>query len=77
MQIQTVLWVLLALIVALGFALFQYKNSRIENRLKILLASLRFLLFFGGLLLLINPEFVRNSYTTEKSNLVRWLPQMH
>ena len=70
MQIQTVLWVLLALIVALGFALFQYKNSRIENRLKILLASLRFLLFFGGLLLLINPEFVRNSYTTEKSNLV-------
>ena len=71
MQIQTVLFILLAAIVALALVLFQYyyKNKR-KGKLQIILSFLRFLAIFGTLLLIINPKFTKNEYTLEKTNLV-------
>lgn len=71
MQIQTVLFILLAAIVALALVLFQYyyKNKR-KGKLQIILSFLRFLAIFGTLLLIINPNFTKNEYTLEKTNLV-------
>ena len=71
MQIQTVLFLLLAAIVALALVLFQYyyKNKR-KGKLQIILSFLRFLAIFGTLLLIINPKFTKNEYTLEKTNLV-------
>ena len=71
MQIQTVLFILLAAIVALALVLFQYyyKNKR-KGKLQVILSFLRFLAIFGTLLLIINPKFTKNEYTLEKTNLV-------
>ena len=71
MQIQTVLFILLALIVALLLVLFQYyySNKR-KEKLWIGLSFLRFLAIFGIILLIINPKFTKNEYTLEKANLV-------
>ncbi|MCL6266022.1 VWA domain-containing protein [Flagellimonas myxillae] len=71
MEIQTVLLIILAAIVALTVVFFQYfhKNPR-KGSQKIILAALRFLAVFGALLLLINPQFVKQDYFVEKSNLV-------
>ena len=66
MQTETVLLVILAAIVAILVALFQYfyrKKKRI--RLTLFLAFLRFLGVFGILLLLINPQFAKSTYTIE------------
>jgi len=71
MQIQTVLLIILAATVALGIALFQYYyKTKSNGKLSLLLAFLRFLAFFGAFLLLINPKFTKNEYTTEKANLI-------
>ena len=70
MQIQTVLLIVLAFFLALGIAYYFYRNSKLSSRLKLLLGSLRFLTLFSGFLLLINPEFIRNTYQTEKANLI-------
>src|SRR5690606_35373290 len=71
MQIQTVLFILLALIAALAVVLFQYyyKNKR-KGKLWFILSFLRFLAIFGIILLLINPKFTKYEYTLEKTNLV-------
>ncbi len=71
MQIQTVLFILLAAIVALALVLFQYyyKNKR-KGQLYIVLSFLRFIAIFATLLLIINPKFVKNQYQVEKANLV-------
>lgn len=71
MNIQTVLLIILAAIVALGIVLFQYyyKNKR-KDRVILVLSFLRFLAFFGVFLLLINPKFTKNEYRTEKANLL-------
>ncbi|UWX56316.1 hypothetical protein NYZ99_08970 [Maribacter litopenaei] len=70
MQTETVLLIILAAIVALSVALFQYffRNSR-RGKLQFLLAFLRFFGVFGILLLLVNPKLEKTTYTIEKSFL--------
>ncbi|MDT7830614.1 VWA domain-containing protein [Pricia sp. S334] len=71
MDVQTVLLIILAAIVALGLVLFQYYYKvRRKGRLYIILSFLRFLALFGALLLLINPQFTKNEYRIEKADLV-------
>ena len=71
MQTKTVLLIILAAIVALTLVLFQYHyKSKKRGKLSILLSFLRFLTWFGAMLLLINPKFTKNDYTVEKANLL-------
>ncbi|WP_228237329.1 VWA domain-containing protein [Allomuricauda sp. M10] len=71
MELRTVLLIVLAAVAALILVFYQYiyKNPR-KGNLKIILAAMRFLTLFCGLLLLINPKLVNNDYYLEKSNLV-------
>ncbi|NDV14980.1 VWA domain-containing protein [Muricauda sp. TY007] len=71
MELSTVLLILLAVAAALTLVYFQYfyKNPR-KGSLKIILAALRFVTLFCGLLLLINPKFVSKDYFVEKANLI-------
>ncbi|MEC3964625.1 VWA domain-containing protein [Flagellimonas halotolerans] len=71
MDLRTVLLIVLAVTAALTIVFFQYfyKNSR-KGSLKIILAALRFVTLFCGLLLLINPKFVSKDYFVEKANLI-------
>ncbi len=71
MELYTVFLIVLAAIIALGVVFFQYyyRNPR-KGPLKIILAALRFIALFCGLLLLINPKFVDNDYYLEKANLI-------
>ncbi|CAM4383184.1 vWA domain-containing protein [Zobellia nedashkovskayae] len=71
MNTQTILYIILAAIVSLALVLFQYfYKSKRTGKLNIALAFLRFITFFCGFLLLINPKFTKNEYTTEKANLI-------
>ncbi|MDC6386210.1 VWA domain-containing protein [Muricauda sp. SK9] len=71
MELRTVFLIVLAAIIALGIVFFQYyyRNPK-KGPLKIILAALRFIALFCGLLLLINPKFVDNDYYLEKANLI-------
>lgn len=71
MDLRTVLLIVLAVVAALTIVFYQYfyKNPR-KGSLKIILAALRFVTLFCGLLLLINPKFEDNDYYVEKANLV-------
>lgn len=71
MELSTVLLIILAVAAALILVYFQYfyKNPR-KGSLKIILAALRFVTLFCGLLLLINPKFVSKDYYIEKANLI-------
>ena len=71
MEIRTVLLIVLAAIAALTLVFYQYfyKNPR-KGGLKAILAFLRFIALFGGLLLLVNPKITKRDYTLEKSNLI-------
>lgn len=71
MEIRTALLIILAVIAALTIVFYQYfyKNPK-KGNLKIILAALRFVTLFCILLLLINPKFIKNMYSLEKSNLV-------
>lgn len=71
MQTETIIYIILAGIVALLLALFQYiyKTKSMSKR-SMLFAFLRFISIFSILLLLINPKFTQISFTTEKPNLV-------
>jgi hypothetical protein len=67
---QTVPFIILAAMLALGLVLLQYRyRHKAIGKIGVLLSSLRFLSWFGLLLLLINPLFKRNKYVLEKSNL--------
>ncbi len=71
MQTTTVLLIIVAALVALAFAVFQYyTHIKKKSKLHYLLTILRFLSIFGILLLLINPEFSKTDYTLEKTNLI-------
>ncbi|VXC19978.1 VWA domain-containing protein [Maribacter litoralis] len=71
MESITVLYIILATIVALGIVVFQYLyKQKANSKIYLLLAFLRFVGVFGLLLLLINPKFSQKSYTLEKPNLV-------
>lgn len=71
MELHTVFLIALAAIIALGVVFFQYyyRNPR-KGPLNIILAALRFIALFCGLLLLINPKFEDNDYYLEKANLI-------
>ncbi|SIR17264.1 vWA domain-containing protein [Maribacter ulvicola] len=71
MESITVLYIILAAIVALGIVGFQYiYKQKAKSKIHWLLAFLRFLGVFGLLLLLVNPKFSQKYYTLEKPNLV-------
>lgn len=73
MTTQTIFWIVLAAIIAIGIALFQYyfnPKSSTKKRANTWLAILRFISLFCLLLLLINPKFVQQNYYLEKPNLV-------
>ncbi|WP_299889741.1 VWA domain-containing protein [uncultured Lacinutrix sp.] len=71
MSTQTLLYIILAGIVALLLALFQYKfKVKRASKNNALFAFLRFLSIFGVLLLLINPKFEQITVYNEKPNLV-------
>ncbi len=70
MQIQTVLLILAAFLLALGAATFHYYRSKASLNYQVLLTFLRFVSLFSGLVLLINPEFSKNTYHTKKANLI-------
>lgn len=71
MDLSTVLLIIIAVATALILVYFQYfhKNPR-KGSLKTILAALRFVTLFCGLLLLINPKFVSKDYFVEKANLI-------
>ncbi len=71
MTTQTLLYIILAGIVALLLALFQYGyKSKGNSKKNAFFAFLRFLSIFGVLLLLVNPKFEQVKVYTEKPNLV-------
>jgi len=71
MQTTTVLFVIAAVLVALGIALFQYYyKTKKRTKVQAVLSFLRFCALLGLFLLLINPKFTKNSYTVEKPNLI-------
>ncbi|RKE95331.1 VWA domain-containing protein [Ichthyenterobacterium magnum] len=71
MQTETLLYIVLAGIIALSLALFQYiYKSKKRSPIYIGLTFLRFLTIFSVLLLLINPKFDKVTYYNEKPNLV-------
>ena len=71
MSTQTLLYIILAGIIALLLALFQYKHKAKGNSKKnAIFTVLRFLSIFGVLLLLINPKFEQVKVYNEKPNLV-------
>lgn len=70
MQTSTVLLIILAAVVALCVAVFQYFYKTKRQKINVWLALVRFLFLFLGLLLLINPKFTKESYYIEKANLV-------
>lgn len=71
MSTQSILLIILAGIIALLLALFQYKyKTKSELKGNALFVVLRFLTLFSVFLLLINPKFEQNTTYTEKPNLV-------
>ena len=71
MTTQTLLYIILAGIVALLLALFQYKyKAKGASKKNALFTLLRFISVFGVLLLLINPKFEQVKVYNEKPNLV-------
>lgn len=71
MSSETLLYIILAGIVALFLALFQYyKKEKSMSKLTMLFSFLRFLTIFSAFLLLINPKFNQVTLTTEKPNLI-------
>ncbi|MGC1203822.1 MAG: VWA domain-containing protein [Flavobacteriaceae bacterium] len=71
MQTETLLYIILAGIIALLLALFQYgTKKRRLSKLNMLFSFLRFISIFSVLLLLINPKFDQVTLSTEKPNLI-------
>lgn len=71
MQIQTVLLIILAAIIAFLIVYYHYL-FKVKNKGKLAysLASLRFISFFCLGLLLINPKITKDSFSLEKANLI-------
>lgn len=71
MSSETLLYIILAGIVSLGLAVFQYFNKKKSmSKLNMLFSFLRFLSLFSVLLLIINPSFDQIKVSIEKPNLV-------
>ncbi|TXE05627.1 VWA domain-containing protein [Gelidibacter salicanalis] len=71
MQTETLLYIILAGIIALSLALFQYVyKSRQKSKVNLFLTFLRFISLFAIFLLLINPKFDKTTYFNVKPNLL-------
>ncbi|MFH4965369.1 VWA domain-containing protein [Gaetbulibacter sp. M235] len=71
MSSLTILYIIIAGIIALFLALFLYKHKNNSHKtLNYVFTFLRFITIFSVLLLLINPKFEHVSYYTEKPNLI-------
>ncbi len=71
MTTQTLIYIVLAGILAIFLAVFQYyKKEKGMTKLSMLFSFLRFLSIFAILVLLINPKFEQTSLSIEKPNLV-------
>ncbi|WP_040281831.1 hypothetical protein [Psychroserpens damuponensis] len=71
MQTQTLTFIIIAGIIALALALFQYAfKSKLKGKRAWVLTALRFVTYFSIFLLLINPKFDKVTYYNEKPNLV-------
>ncbi|KJD32893.1 hypothetical protein PK35_07905 [Tamlana nanhaiensis] len=73
MQVQTtVLYIVLAGIIALSLAFFQYykKKDKSMFKLNMLFLFLRFVTIFSVLVLIINPQFENKTVYSEKANLI-------
>ena len=71
MHTETILYIILAGIIALSLALFQYLYaSKTRTKLNISLTVLRFLTLFAVFLLLINPKFERVTFINTKPQLL-------
>jgi hypothetical protein len=71
MNTSTILLLLLSIVLASGLSYFQYYyKAKNKSKLQLLLALLRFLVYFGILLLLINPKITSQTYEIQKTPLV-------
>ncbi|TDN89278.1 hypothetical protein DET49_10623 [Salegentibacter sp. 24] len=71
MNLTNTILITLAIVIALGFAFFQYLfKKHIKNRETYVFFALRFLSVFILLLLLINPKITSTTYELEKTNLI-------
>lgn len=71
MQTKTLLLIILSALVALGIAWFQYYYKiKKRGKLNVFLSFLRFITIFSTFLLLINPKFIKDEFTIEKTNLI-------
>ena len=71
MSSQTLLYIILAGVIALSIALFQYRyKTKQRSKFNLIFTLLRFITIFSILVLLINPKFEKVSYYNEKPNLV-------
>ncbi|GAA4899106.1 hypothetical protein GCM10023311_25390 [Flaviramulus aquimarinus] len=71
MQTETLIYIIIAGIIALLLALFQYFNKKKSvSKLDMLFSFLRFISLFAVLLLLINPSFEQIKLSVEKPDLV-------
>ena len=71
MQTETLIYIIIAGILALFIALFQYKfKSKNKPLLSSIFAFLRFITVFSILLILINPKFEQLKVYVEKPNLI-------
>ncbi|MDR6301018.1 VWA domain-containing protein [Mesonia maritima] len=72
MTVETVLFICIAAILALGLSFVQYFKKQRDKRVKhwAFFSVLRFITYFSVLLLFINPEFSQTSFSVEKPTLV-------
>ncbi|MCK0124092.1 VWA domain-containing protein [Gelidibacter sp. F2691] len=71
MQTETLLYIILAGIIALSLALFQYVyKARKQTKVSLFLTFLRFITLFAVFLLVINPKFDKITYYNVKPNLL-------
>lgn len=71
MQIQTILILIFAALVAFGIVCFHYYyKNKTRGKLSVVLSFFRFITLFSLGVLLINPKFVKRDFVIEKTNLV-------
>ena len=71
MTVETIIFITLALIIALGFAFFQYLFRKVNrNRKDYIFFALRSLAVFLVLLMLINPKLTSTDYEVDKPELI-------
>lgn len=70
MNTSTILFLLLSIVIAGGLSYFQYYyKAKNKSKLHLFLALLRFGVYFGILLLLINPKITSQTYEVQKTPL--------